>query len=288
MRILLLGAHGQVGYDLTQFLRARTDYEVTALDRQQLELTDLDAVRSAVRTLAPDILINAAAYTAVDRAETEQDLARTLNARLPEALADECRSLRALFVHYSTDYVFDGTKKEPYLEDDPKNPINVYGQTKHEGDLAIQASGADHMILRVSWVYSPRGRNFLLTILRLESEGKPLRIVHDQVGTPTPSFLIADITQQLITRRDRPVGTYHLAPSESTSWAGFAREILRLSGSPAQVTPIPSSEYPTPAKRPQNSVFSTGLLRTTFQLALPSWQRGLAQVMEEVKGTRTA
>jgi dTDP-4-dehydrorhamnose reductase len=281
MRILVLGANGQVGFDLVQRIQAQPRISLTALDRRQLELTDMHAVRAALRSAPPDVLINAAAFTAVDRAETERDAASALNSILPQVLAEECRKLGAWLVHYSTDYVFDGSKPTPYIEDDVKRPVNWYGMTKHQGDLAVEGSGAEHLILRVSWVYSSRGRNFLLTVLRLAAEGKPLRIVDDQIGAPTPSSLIAGVTCQLLQEKMRLNGVFHLAPAGSTSWAGFAAEILKRSTSPATVVPITTADYPTAAKRPANSVLSCDKLRRITGIALDPWQRYLDGVMEK-------
>lgn len=274
MKILLTGKNGQVGWELQRALASLG--EVIACDRSELDLANPDKIVALVREAKPQIIVNAAAYTAVDKAESEPEPAHAINARAPGILAEEAKKLGALLVHYSTDYVFDGTKTEPYTEEDAPNPISVYGRSKLAGEQAIQSSGCRHLIFRTSWVYGPRGKNFLLTILRLAKERDELRIVSDQIGAPTTSALIADVTAQIL-RAFSPEkqGLYNLTATGSVSWYGFAQAIVHTAGLTAKVTPIPTSEYPTPARRPSSSLLNTALLRQRFGIALPSWEDGL-------------
>ena len=274
MRILLTGRNGQVGWELERKLAPLG--EVIATDRATLDLAEPDAIRRAVREAKPQIIVNAAAYTAVDQAESEPELAMQINGSAPGVLAEEAKRLGALLVHYSTDYVFDGEKATPYLEDDPPNPINVYGKTKLEGERAIQAVGCRHLILRTSWVYGARGKNFLLTILRLASEGRELRVVDDQIGAPTASFAISQATAQLVRAGAR--GLYHLCAAGAASWCGFARAILAQAGIAAPVTAIRTEDYPTPARRPRNSRLDCTRLLKDHGLALAPWEEALAEV----------
>lgn len=282
MNILLTGVKGQVGWALRRSLASLG--HITAVDREELDLADAAAIRARVRDLAPRIIVNPAAYTAVDRAESEAEQARAINAVAPGILAEEAKRCGAVLVHYSTDYVFDGAKPEPYLEDDPANPLNVYGATKWEGEQAIRASGVRHLILRTSWVYGRRGQNFLLTMQRLMHEREDLRIVDDQIGAPTWSQLIAEATAQILAQclspargadRPEPWGTYHLTCGGATSWYGFARAIAELGGFSTRLLPIPSSDYPTPARRPANSRLDNGRLERTFGIRLPDWREAL-------------
>lgn len=303
-RILLTGIHGQVGRDLQDFLPRLG--EVVSLDRQQLDLSHPDEIRSVVRKVRPILIVNAAAYTAVDQAEKEESLARAINAEAPAILAAEAKRIGAALIHYSTDYVFDGSKNSPYEETDPTDPINVYGQTKLAGEQAIRDSGAHHLIFRTAWVYSTRGQNFLLTILRLATERERLRIVRDQIGAPTWSREIASATTQVLQRAfDRAgntsawaelSGTYHVTAGGETSWFEFAKAILeeatKQAASPApwfasatkgrpllvrDVIPITTAEYPTPARRPAYSVLSNRRITSAFGIELADWRAQLGQ-----------
>ena len=299
--ILLIGTNGQVGRELNKML-PRVG-EVTSLDRQQLDISKGDEIRGAIRRLRPALIINAAAYTAVDKAESEPALARAINAEAPSVMAQEAKTIGALLVHYSTDYVFDGKKTTPYEENDPTNPQNVYGKTKLEGERAIQASGARYLIFRTAWVYAAEGRNFLLTILRLATQREQLRIVCDQTGAPTWSREIArattDVLSRILEKKDSPrspadfSGIYHMTAAGETTWFDFAQAILEQSrtidaGAPwfasatnrlplitRQIIPIPATEYPTPASRPAYSVLSNERLARTFSVRLPDWQTQL-------------
>src|SRR5512135_74250 len=275
LRILLTGRNGQVGWELERKLAPLG--EVIATDRSTLDLADPDQIRRAVREAKPEVIVNAAAYTAVDTAESEPELAMRINGFAPGVLAEEAKRLGALLVHYSTDYVFDGEKATPYVEDDPPNPINVYGRTKLEGERAIGAADCRHLILRTSWVYGARGKNFLLTILRLAREGRELRVVDDQIGAPTASFAIAQATAQLVRASAR--GLYHLCAAGAASWCGFARAIVAHAGIAASVTAIRTEDYPTLAKRPRNSRLDCSKLRAKQSVSLAPWDEALAEVM---------
>ncbi|MCK5623860.1 MAG: dTDP-4-dehydrorhamnose reductase, partial [Alphaproteobacteria bacterium] len=267
MTILLLGANGQVGWELRRALAPLGP--VRALERAEADLADPDALSRAVRETAPSLIVNAAAYTAVDRAEEDEALARTINADAPGLLAEEAKRLGIALVHYSTDYVFDGVGELPAMESDLTDPLNAYGRTKLAGEAAIRDSGCAHLILRTSWVYSMRGANFLLTVRRLAGELEEMRIVADQTGAPTWARGIAGATALILARCGAPAetgilaekgGLYHLTASGETTWHGFADAIvewLRATGQPVrckQVHPIPTSDYPTPARRPANSL----------------------------------
>lgn len=289
LRILLTGGTGQVGWELQRSLACLG--EVRAPGRQDLDLTHVASIRQTVRDWRPDLIVNPAAHTAVDKAEAEPELAAAINATAPGILAEEAAKLGALLVHYSTDYVFDGSKATPYVEDDAANPLNVYGRTKFAGEAAVRANNPKHLILRTSWVYGRRGGNFLLTMLRLMRERPELKIVADQIGAPTWSRLIAEATGQMLAqclgpnkRPDfAPWGTYHLTCAGETSWHGFAQAIAELGRiePAAKLTSIPSSDYPTPARRPANSRLSNTKLATTFGLALPDWRRALELCLGE-------
>ena len=272
-RILLTGARGQVGWELRRTLACLG--EVVALDSRTLNLADADAVRRTVRDVAPRIIVNAAAYTAVDKAESEPELARAVNALAPGILAEEAGRLGALLVHYSTDYVFDGAKAAPYSEDDPPRPINAYGRSKLAGEQAIQAVGCRHLIFRTSWVYGLRGQNFLRTLQRLAKEKDQISIVADQIGAPTWSRMIAGATA-LALRGELPDGIYHMTSAGSTSWHGFAQAILAAQGWAGRLDPIPARDYPLPAQRPANSRLDNGKLAAVCGLALPEWRLALA------------
>jgi dTDP-4-dehydrorhamnose reductase len=276
VRILLTGKNGQLGWELGRALSALG--EVNASDREELDLAAPDLIVSAVRSARPDVIVNTAAYTAVDRAESEPDAAFAINARAAGVLAEEARRAGALFVHYSTDYVFDGTKESPYVEDDAPNPLNVYGRSKLAGEQAVRSAGGPHIILRTSWVYAARGKNFLLTMRRLLKEKGAARVVSDQIGAPTSAGALADATAEILRRYDASAlakvpGVYHATAGGSTSWHGFATEIARLEQvSPLGVVPITSREYPAPAQRPKNSRLSNEKLLRTFGVRLPPWQ----------------
>jgi dTDP-4-dehydrorhamnose reductase len=277
VKILLTGKNGQVGWELAHALAPLG--EIIAFDREGLDLAVPDQIVSAVRSARPEVLINAAAYTAVDRAEREPDAAYAINAAAVAVLAEEAKRIQALLIHYSTDYVFDGAKDGPYVEEDLPNPLNAYGRSKLAGEQAIHDIGGAHLILRTSWVYSARGKNFLLTIRRLLHEKKELRVVSDQIGAPTSARGLAEATAELLRRHSAAAlgdarGIYHATTSGSTSWHGFATEIARLErpDSPARIVPIASSEYPTPAHRPKNSRLSSEKLLRHFGVGLPRWE----------------
>ena len=274
MRILLTGATGQVGWELRKTLAPLG--EVKFFDRFGLDLADTPPLVATVRALQPEVIVNAAAYTAVDKAEAERDLAFAVNATAPRVLAEEAKRIGALLVHYSTDYVFDGEKGSPYVESDPTHPISAYGESKLAGEQAIAKSGCRHLILRTSWVYGPRGRNFYLTMLRLAKERPELKVVDDQVGAPTSSLEIARATAALLAKGAQ--GLYHMTAAGETTWCGFARAILKGAGIATPVAPIRTEDYPTPAKRPRNSRLDCSRLRADFGVALAPWEEGLAEV----------
>ncbi|MFN3716966.1 MAG: dTDP-4-dehydrorhamnose reductase [Thiobacillus sp.] len=285
-KILLTGASGQVGWELRRTLGALG--QVVALDSRSMDLADADAVRAAVRSIAPTIIVNPAAYTAVDTAESEPDRAHAVNAVAPGVLAEEAARLGALLVHYSTDYVFDGSGEAPWREDDATGPLNVYGATKLAGERAIAATGCRHLIFRTSWVYGARGGNFLLTMRRLMRERPELKIVADQVGAPTWCRDLAEATAQVLVQlRDKDEsrwGVYHMTNAGETSWHGFAEAILALDAfdktmTPARLVPISGRDYPTPARRPLNSRLDNGRLEQAFGLRLRNWREALALCM---------
>lgn len=287
-RILVFGRVGQVGWELRRTLASLG--AVVAFDYPEVDFTQPDSLLRKVREVAPSMIINAAAYTAVDKAEADAERCHLINAVAPGVLAEEARQRNALFVHYSTDYVFDGTKGQPYVEGDAPNPLGVYGQSKLAGDRAVEQAGGAHFIFRLCWVYGARGQNFMLTMMRLARDREVLRVVSDQVGCPTWSRLIAETTALALNRwvatddRDGLTGTYHLAASNSTSWHGFASAIVErmpAEGRKCQrVDAITSAEYPTPAKRPACSILCCDKLERVFGLRLPSWEDGLALAME--------
>ncbi|MDX1252774.1 MAG: dTDP-4-dehydrorhamnose reductase [Gammaproteobacteria bacterium] len=281
-RILLTGANGQVGWELLRTLS--TLGKVVSLERGALNLADSDAIVRAVRDLKPGLIVNPAAYTAVDKAEDEPDLAMAVNGRAPGILAEEAKRIGAALIHYSTDYVFDGAKTTPYTERDATGPMSVYGASKLAGEQAIQAVGAPCLILRTSWVYGQRGKNFLLTMQRLAREREVLSVVDDQLGAPTWCRLLAEATAQIAAQGGAGVagylrergGVYHMSCAGQTSWHGFASAILeRMSAPVAQLRPIPSADYPTPAARPAYSVLDNARLIETFNVRLPDWLAGL-------------
>jgi dTDP-4-dehydrorhamnose reductase len=275
LRILLTGATGQVGWELRKTLTPLG--EVRAFDRFGLDLADAPSLVAAVRALQPDVIVNAAAYTAVDKAEAERDLAFAVNATAPRVLAEEAKRIGAFLVHYSTDYVFDGEKDDPYAEQDATRPINVYGESKLAGEQAILASGCRHLVLRTSWVYGSRGRNFYLSMLRLAKERPELRVVDDQVGAPTSSLEIARASAVLIGKGAQ--GLYHLTAQGATTWCGFARAILERARVATPVVAIRTADYPTPAKRPRNSRLDCSKLRAEQGVSLAEWEQGLQEVM---------
>jgi dTDP-4-dehydrorhamnose reductase len=281
--ILLIGSSGQLGLELARALPAHG--RVVALDRAALDLGDADSIVAAVRGARPQIVVNAAAYTAVDRAESEPARADTINARAPGILAEEAKRSDALLIHYSTDYVFDGEAAEPYDELAVPNPINAYGRSKLAGERAITGVGGASLLLRTSWVYGLRGQNFLTTMRRLAGERDELRVVADQFGTPNWTRSLADATAVLVGRGAADLaeraGLYHLSGSGSTSWFGFARAIFAGADRP-RVAPIPTSEYPTAARRPRNSVLSSAKFANAFGFALPSWQEMLQACLAEL------
>ncbi|MBM3344896.1 MAG: dTDP-4-dehydrorhamnose reductase [Betaproteobacteria bacterium] len=289
MRILITGRRGQVGWELARALPSLG--EVTALGHDGLDLADAGDIRAKISALRPDVIVNAAAYTAVGRAESEPDLAHAVNARAPGVLAEEAARCDALLVHYSTDYVFDGTKTSPYVEDDAPNPLSVYGRSKLAGERAVQASGCRHIILRTAWVYAARGKNFLLTILRLAAERPELRVVDDQFGAPTSAPSIAGATAAIldaVARGNGAQGVFHLAAAGRTTWHGFAT--LVVGGMPPPrpiVLAIPSSEYPTAARRPGNSCLDTTRLSATFGIRLRDWREEAQRVLTDLHATAT-
>lgn len=295
MRILLFGKSGQVGWELQRSLASIGKiFSLDSIDADPCgDFRNLTGIASTVRTFAPDVIVNAAAHTAVDKAESESELARTVNAEAPRVIAEEATRLGALFVHYSTDYVFDGTGNTPWTEDAATGPLSVYGKTKLEGEQAIRASGCTHLIFRTSWVYGARGGNFAKTMLRLATERDSLSVIDDQIGAPTGADLIADITALAIRAvRARPdrAGTYHLAASGLTSWHGYASFVIEFARNAgvelkldaSQIKAIPTSAFPTPAPRPANSRLDTRKLRKTFDVELPDWQIGVTRALVEI------
>ena len=296
MRILLLGKNGQVGWELQRSLAPLG--ELTALDRHGADglcgdLGNPEGIAATVRAVQPQLIVNAAAYTAVDKAESEPELARRINAAAPAVLAREAAAGGALLVHYSTDYVFDGSGQRPWREDDATAPLSVYGQTKLEAEQAILASGCAHLILRTSWVYAARGGNFAKTMLRLAQERERLTVIDDQWGAPTGAELIADVSAHAIAQtRQQPgkAGIYHLAPAGETTWFQYAKHVIAqaqqaqaaIKIKATEILPIPTSAYPTPARRPHNSRLDTRKLQAAFGLSLPPWQRGVDRMLVEI------
>ncbi len=289
--ILLTGKNGQVGHALLPLLGALGT--VVAVDVEECDLSDGTDVAHMVRRFRPDVIVNPAAFTAVDKAESEPSLAAAINVEAPRIMAAVAKELGAAMIHYSTDYVFDGLKTGRYVEDDPTNPQSVYGSTKRDGEIAVRSALREHVILRTSWVFGANANNFLKTMLKLGSSRDELTVVADQIGAPTPADLLAATTALVVDRmlRDRgsvPFGTYHLTPSGETSWHGFAAyaiEEARRLGMPIKVSkdairPIPTSAYPTPAKRPANSRLDTTRIRANFGIDLPPWQVGVRGVVE--------
>jgi len=293
MRLLLTGKNGQVGFELQRALVPLGD--LVALDRACCDLEDETSIRNSVRRFMPDVIVNAAAYTAVDKAESDEQRARTVNARAPAILGEEAKRMGALVVHYSTDYVFDGEAEGSYREVDPVAPQSVYGQTKLEGEAALAATGARHLILRTSWVFGAHGANFAKTMLRLACEREILEVVSDQIGAPTSAALIADVTghaiREINARKSTEMdGVYHLAAAGETTWHDYASHVIEHARSkgkaikvpPDGIRPIATADYPTPAKRPTNSRLDTHKLREVFNLNLPDWKNGVDHVLQQI------
>jgi len=298
MKVLLLGKDGQVGWELQRALVVVGEVialsrhpEQTAYGTLSGDLSDLDGLRQTIRAVAPHVIVNAAAYTAVDKAETERELAATVNAKASQVMAEEAKRLDALLVHYSTDYVFDGSGTSAWKESDSVSPVNHYGATKLEGEQLIAASGCKHLIFRTSWVYAARGNNFAKTMLRLAKERETLNIIADQIGAPTSAELLADVAvhalQKALIKPDL-CGIYHLAPAGETSWHEYATyviEFARANGESlavASINPIPTTQFPTPASRPLNSRLDTKKLRDAFSLHLPEWKVGVTRMLMEI------
>ena len=296
MKILLLGKNGQVGWELQRALAPLGELIALGSDGAGALTGDFsrpESLAATVRAVAPQIIVNAAAHTAVDKCESEPDLARALNAAAPAVLASEAKILGALLLHYSTDYVFDGSGSMPWVEDAATGPLSVYGATKLEGEQLIRASGCLHLILRTSWVYAARGGNFAKTMLKLAQERERLTVIDDQVGAPTGADSLADLSAHMLRstlQRPELAGTYHAAASGETSWHGYAQHVIefaRAAGRPIRVAPhaieaVPTSAFPTPARRPANSRMNTRKLRDSFGLALPPWQLGVERMLAEV------
>ena len=296
MKILLFGANGQVGWELQRSLSPLG--EVIALDRHSTQLcgdlANLPGIADAVRLVRPDVVVNAAAYTAVDKAESDIDNAHAINALAPGVLAEAAKAVGAWLVHYSTDYVFDGSGSKPWIETDPTGPLNVYGRTKLEGEQRVMAQCEQHLILRTSWVYSARGGNFAKTMLRLARERDRLSVINDQFGAPTGADLLADVTAHMLRSAlagpSGVGGTYHVAAAGETTWHGYARFVLEhavqaglsLKASPETTEPVPTTAFATPAIRPLNSRLNTAKLRANFGLQLPAWQLGVARMLTEI------
>jgi dTDP-4-dehydrorhamnose reductase len=295
VKILLLGANGQVGWELQRSLAPHGQLE--ACDRETVDLENINKLQAAIRKYSPACIVNAAAYTAVDKAESEVDKVHRINAEAVELLATEARRLDAWLIHYSTDYVFDGSKSTAYNETDSPNPQSVDGRTKLAGEKTIRESGCNHLIFRTSWVYAARGSNFAKTMLRLARERDELKVVGDQVGAPTSAELIADITSLCLYRifhdrefGEKAVGTYHLSPSGETNWCDYAKYVITqaqkngitLRSGPESIHPITTSEYPVPAKRPANSQLDTMKLEDTFGVNMPSWQTQVKRLVTEL------
>ena len=296
MRIILFGKNGQVGWELQRALAPLG--ELISLDRNGKgalcgDLSNLQGIAQTIQTVKPDVVVNAAAYTAVDKAEDELDLASLVNAKATEVLARESALIDAWLVHYSTDYVFDGSGKKPWQESDSVAPLNFYGKSKLAGDLAVQASGCKYLLFRTSWVYNVFGNNFAKTIIRLSEERDELRIIDDQIGVPTGADLLADITAHTLReafKNSNLSGLYHIAPHGETSWYGYANYIIAYAKNLGkqlpvkEIVPIPSSAYITPALRPKNSRLDTTKLLNTFSLYLPHWEMGVTRMLKQILG----
>lgn len=291
-KILITGCNGQVGWELQRSLAPLG--KIFAFDRFSLDLSNKDTIRQTVRSINPNIIVNAGAYTAVDKAENDFEMSLALNGTAPEILAEEAKRINAILIHYSTDYVFDGSADDSYHERSPTNPLNAYGKTKLAGETAIQVVGGNYLILRTSWVYASRGKNFLLTMLKLAKERDTLKIVQDQIGAPTWSRMIAEATayilsQTFFSRHNNIWGIYNLTCSGKTSWLGFADAIFRLHSkkypgvfNSPKLIGIPSSDYPTPTLRPKNSLLCPLKLQKTFCVHMPDWEKALELCMAEI------
>ncbi|BCM24257.1 dTDP-4-dehydrorhamnose reductase [Methyloradius palustris] len=292
-KILLIGKDGQVGWELQRALILLG--EIKAVDVADCDLTNPDQLKSLIRTYNPNVIVNAAAYTAVDKAESDEQVANAVNAIAPQIMAEEAALSGALLIHYSTDYVFDGTKAGFYAEDDVTHPLSVYGATKLAGEIAIQKSGCEHLIFRTSWVFAARGANFAKTMLKLAKQREELKVVGDQFGAPTSAELLADVTalcirQKLQAPSESPDGVYHLVANGETTWHAYARYVIKtaidigqdLKCLPENVISIPASDYPVPAKRPQNSKLNTSKIRITFGINLPDWQYHAHRMLSEI------
>jgi len=298
MKILLFGKNGQLGWELQRALAPLGELVALGSDSApplHADFAHPEALTATVRALRPQVIVNAAAHTAVDRCESEPERARAINAAAPAVLAREAQALGSWLLHYSSDYVFDGSGSAPWTEDAPTGPLSVYGATKLEGEQAIRASGCRHLILRTSWVYAARGGNFAKTMLRLAKERDRLTVVDDQIGAPTGAELLADVSAHALRsalQRPEVSGTYHAAAGGETSWHGYAQHVIefaRAAGQPIQVAAaaieaVPTSAFPTPARRPANSRLATAKLRDTFGLTLPHWQTGVERMLIEVFG----
>ena len=296
MKLLLTGKDGQVGFELQRSLAPLG--EVVAVDQADCDLSDAQAIRQLVTRVRPDVIVNPAAYTAVDKAESDQERAAAVNAVAPGIFGEEAARLGAFVIHYSTDYVFDGTRQGAYVEDDATNPQSVYGRTKRDGEIALANANLRHLILRTSWVVGAHGGNFAKTMLRLAAERDSLSVVADQWGAPTSAALLADLTAHLVRQWQRegegafPYGTYHCVASGETHWCDYARYVIgqaikagkSLKVQPEAIKPITTADYPTPAKRPANSRLDTRKFRDTFGLELPHWQRGLDHILQQILG----
>ena len=294
MRILLTGKNGQVGFELQRALAPLG--EVIAVDQNECNLADQNAIRSLVGEIRPDIIVHPAAYTAVDKAESEPDIAFAINGVAPGVLGEEAAKINALVVHYCTDYVFDGVKQAHYTEDDLPNPQSVYGKSKLAGEQALRQRIKNHLVFRTSWVFGAHGNNFAKTMLKLAAERESLNVVADQFGAPTSAALIADVTAQIVGqyqrqgRQDFPFGLYNLVAGGETTWCDFAKSVIKaahdagkpLKLKPENIRPITTAEYPLPAPRPANSRLATGKLEKTFGLRLPPWQEGLNHVLQQI------
>ena len=294
MKILLTGKNGQVGFELQRALAPLG--EVCSTGSTDCDLSDENAIRNLLRHVKPDIIVNPAAYTAVDKAENDVQMAESVNSVCPRVIGEEAARSGALVVHYSTDYVFDGLKPRPYVEDDAPNPLNVYGRSKLAGEQSLQSSGAQALILRTSWVAGSHGNNFVKTILRLASERDQITVVSDQFGSPTTASLLADTSAHLIRQYQRegpksfPHGLYHFTASGKTSWFDYARFVLHQTNAlglktrlkPENIKPVTSKEYPMQALRPANSCLNSSLVKKTFGFQLPDWKTGIAHLIMEI------
>lgn len=294
MRVLLIGSHGQVGYELQRALAVLGD--IIAVAHAEFDLANSDSIRARVRDIAPQVIVNAGAYTHVDAAESESDIAMAVNGIAPGVLAEEAKRLGAALIHYSTDYVYDGNKAKPYTEQDAPNPLGAYARSKLAGDLAVAAVMPAYLILRTSWVYGARGKNFMLTMRRLAREREELRVVDDQLGAPTWCRMIAEATAQIIAscnehgsavgRIREASGVYHVTCAGVTSWFGFTKAIVATTTPcgklPPRITPISTSEYPLPARRPVNSSLSNEKLTRTFGIRLPMWDTALGMCLADM------